>query len=285
MIERLPRGRRALIESAGVVVGVIVGVYVAMYVLSDLNPLSDAHAYWSRDLANLYAVGPASTPGTFVYSPAIAQLMTPLTAIPWPAFLVGWLGVLVATVIVLAGPFSALAFFLPPVVLELRVGNIHLLVAAASILGLRWPAAWAFVLLTKVTPGIGVLWFAFRGEWRKLGVALGVTAAIAAVSFVLAPGLWFDWITAIAASTSVAPPGNSYAVPLAVRLPIAVALVALGARRGWPALVPIAVVLAMPILWTNALAGLLGAVYLVRRSPRQPASSNEIVSQPSPVQA
>ena len=36
--------------------------------------------------------------------------------------------------------------------------------------------SWAFVLLTKVTPGIGLLWFAIRRRWRDLAIALGVTA-------------------------------------------------------------------------------------------------------------
>ena len=44
---------------------------------------------------------------------------------------------------------------LPPVALELYHGNIHLWIAAAIVLGFRYPWTWAFVLLTKVTPGVG----------------------------------------------------------------------------------------------------------------------------------
>ena len=36
--------------------------------------------------------------------------------------------------------------------LEILGGNVHLLLAAAIVAGFRQPAAWAFVLLTKVTP-------------------------------------------------------------------------------------------------------------------------------------
>ena len=50
---------------------------------------------------------------------------------------------------------------------ELAGGNISLLLAVAIVVGFRWPAAWAFVLLTKVTPGIGLLWFVVRREWRS----------------------------------------------------------------------------------------------------------------------
>ena len=66
----------------------------------------------------------------------------------------------------------------------------------AIVLGMRWPAAWAFILLTKISPGVGLLWFAVRREWRNLAIALGVTSAIAAVSFVLAPNLWSDFLAA-----------------------------------------------------------------------------------------
>ena len=63
-----------------------------------------------------------------------------------------------------------------PVLFEFYLGNVHLLLALAIVLGFRWPAAWAFVLLTKITPGIGLLWFAVRREWRSLAIALGATA-------------------------------------------------------------------------------------------------------------
>ncbi len=49
-------------------------------------------------------------------------------------------------------------------------------------IGFRYPAAWSLILLTKITPGIGLLWFAVRREWRALAIALGATAAIASVS-------------------------------------------------------------------------------------------------------
>ena len=55
--------------------------------------------------------------------------------------------------------------------------------AAVIVAGFRWPALWAIPLLTKVTPGgIGLLWFAARGEWRHLGIALASTLAIVVVT-------------------------------------------------------------------------------------------------------
>ena len=83
--------------------------------------------------------------------------------------------------------FAVLLAF-PFVAVELTGGNIHLLLAAAIVAEFRWPAAWSFVLLTKVTPGIGLLWFAVRREWRPLMIALGATAAIAGLTFIIVPG-------------------------------------------------------------------------------------------------
>jgi hypothetical protein len=82
---------------------------------------------------------------------------------------------------------TLLVLAFPPVALELYHGNIHLLLAAAIGLGLRYPWTWAFVLLTKVTPGVGLIWFAVRREWRQLGIALGVTAD-RGLSVALTPG-------------------------------------------------------------------------------------------------
>ena len=96
---------------------------------------------------------------------------------------------------------------MPPVALEIYHGNIHLWIAAAIALGFRYPWTWGFILLTKVTPGIGLLWFAVRREWRALGIALGVTGAIVAVSLLLDGQLWIDWLSFIGST----PEGGSVA--------------------------------------------------------------------------
>jgi hypothetical protein len=144
--------------------------------------------------------------------------------------------------------------------LEIIAGNVHLLYAAAIVIGFRWPATWALMLLTKVTPGIGVLWFLVRREWGSLAIALGTTAAIAAVSYVLDPGQWGRWIELLRSDASVAGNANFATVgwylpvALAPRLIVATFLIAYAAwsDRRW--LVPVVVVLAMPVVWLNSLA-------------------------------
>ena len=95
-----------------------------------------------------------------------------------------WTALLLAAVRFLTGPrLLAAGLLFPFAAMEVAGGNVSLLLAAAIVLGFRWPAAWSIVLLTKITPGIGLLWFAVRREWRSLAIALGATAVIAAVSF------------------------------------------------------------------------------------------------------
>ena len=115
-----------------------------------------------------------------------------------------------------------------------------------------------------MTPGIGLLWFAARGEWRSLAIALGATAAIAAVSLVIAPAAWADWIGLVLASTGkTSGTWSAVGLPLFVRLPIAVAVVTWGARtdRRWT--VPVAAMLALPALWFGGLSMLLAVVPLL----------------------
>jgi hypothetical protein len=124
-------------------------------------------------------------------------------------------------------------------------------------------------LLTKPTLGVGLLWFVVRGEWRRLAIALGVTAALAAAAYVLVPNLWRQWIDYVLA-TGVSPNlGNAYAlaIPLLVRLPAAAILVIWGARTNRPWTLPTAAMLGLPVLWLVGLAMLTGAFALSAWGP------------------
>lgn len=229
----------------------------------------DAYAYWSVDLANLYAQTPDALTGfgAFHYSPAVAQVFALLGVLPWWVFLWGWTALLVATLTWLGGRWTLLLLAFPPLVLELYAGNINLLLAGAIALGFRYPAAWAFVLLTKITPGVGVLWFAVRREWRNLAIALGATGAIVAVSFVLSPALWLAWFSALTDLGGLTEGGLP--IPLLLRLPLAAAVVWWGARNDQPWTVPVAATIATPILWIGWSAWLVvlfGALPLLREA-------------------
>ena len=179
-----------------------------------------------------------------------------------------------ANILNVANALTVLRLLLVPVFAELTVGNIHLLLGAAIVAGFRWPWLWALPLLTKVSPGIGLLWFVLRREWGNLVIALGATAAIAAVSYVTIPDAWPRWFEVIVANAGKGGTWASVPIPLLVRLPAAVALVVWGARsdRRWT--VPVASMLALPALWYGGISMLLAVIPLLaeRQERRQPAA-------------
>ena len=175
----------------------------------------DAYAYWSVDLANLYgsSTGNTSDLGAFRYTPAIGQLFSVFHVLPWELFLAIWFAAMIAALIWLTGRWWLVLLAFPPVPLELFHGNVHLFMAVAIVVGFRYPVAWAFIVLTKVSPGVGALWFLFRGEWRKFAIAVGATLAIAAVSFVVAPDLWRQYTQTMIDNLEY-DPGHPYPVPI-----------------------------------------------------------------------
>ena len=202
-------------------------------------------------------------PVAYVYSPAFLQLVTPLAALPWQAFMAAWTLVLLAGVRFLTGP-RWFAFGVLFALMEIAGGNISILIAVAMVVGFRWPAAWAFVLLTKVTPGIGLLWFAVRREWNALAIAIVATAGVFVISAMFMPAAWSEWLTVL---TTVSGRGGTWAavpIPLLVRLPVAVALVVWGARTDRRWVVPVAGMIALPALWYGGFSMLLATLALSR---------------------
>lgn len=243
----------------------------------------DARAYWALDYDNLYAGSLVGRLGTYLYSPAFAQAMWPLTLLPWQVYAALWSALNLAVLVWMTRPFlAALLLFVPfsPVTDEITTGNLHLLLAAALVLSFRYPSAYSLPLLTKITPGVGVLWFLGAQKWRAFLVALGTTVAIAAVSFVIGVGQWLDWIGLLRASSGVAVPGSIGVIPgpLWLRVAAAAVLVLAGGRLGWKWTVPVAATLALPVTWSSGLSILVALVPLYRdRLPwllggaRQPA--------------
>ncbi len=227
----------------------------------------DARTYWGTSLEDPYPGPQIGMPGAYLYSPAFIEALTPARLLPWELFHALWTGLSIAALAFLVTPVGgALALTLLPFVFrDVFIGNIHLMLGVAIAIGLRYPASWSFVLLTKVTPGVGLLWFAIRREWRRLAIALGVTAAISAASFAIGPHLWFAWVDRLTGDTATA--GGGYMLLLVGRVLVAAVMVTLGAlmNRAW--LVPVAATIAVPILWPDSLAMLLAAIYLIRHPP------------------
>lgn len=200
----------------------------------------------------------------FFYSPAVAQLLEPFRLLPVAVFGALWVGALMGILYAMLGRRAILGLMFVPVGWEIFTGNIHLVFAAVVILGFRYPALWAIPMLTKVTPGVGLLWFAVRREWRSLAIALGTTGAIALASFFIAPDLWRRWIDVLIANRNATADYPAVPIPLLFRLPVAAALVVWGARtdRRWTLLV--ATMISVPVMWWTSLSMLVGLVPLRR---------------------
>lgn len=219
----------------------------------------DSHAYWLAAQAELVYSRPAGTLDAYLYSPVFLTLIKPLTWLPWPVFLAAWTVLLLAIVVWLVRPLSwkwavPLAVCCLP---EVLVNNIFLLLALAAVVGMRWPALWAFPILTKVTMGVGLLWFAARGEWWSLIKGIGVTALIVAVAYAVDPLSWQAWVHFLLSNRDGTKDGLAL---FALRCLGAVVLVVVGARLNWPCLVAPAMLLASPVLVSIVSAALLAAI-------------------------
>ncbi|RYB95497.1 DUF2029 domain-containing protein [Nocardioides oleivorans] len=232
------------------------------------GPGWDARAYWDAWRGPMYD-GSVGDPGHFLYSPAFAQVVWPLAQTTWPVFL--------AVFIVVNA--VGLAWLLRPLPLVLSVplwlaasqeivsGNVFVPMAIVAVLGMRRPHLWAFVALTKITPALGPVWFAVRGEWSAVVKAAVTTVAVAAVSYVVSPGLWHEWFGFLADQARLSDGAIGYEFipgPL-YRIPVALALVVWGARTDRVWVLPVAMLLATPFIWNGSLT-LLAAIPRLRTS-------------------
>jgi hypothetical protein len=257
--------------------GAVAGTYAAAGILFALGLAglldggTDARVLYDHRLPDPYDATYAQY--GFAYTPVVAQVLYPFVQLPWQVFLGGWLALLVISLARLAGPGAPILAVAPLIALDLDYGNINLLLALAIARGLGSPGWWSIVLLTKVTPAVGIAWFLVRRQWRSFGLAVGTTAAIAAVSFLLAPGLWQDWLAMLTGAATV--PGAPNAATLLPRLLVALAIVIAGAmtRRAWT--VGVAGFLAVPVPWPTTGSLLTTLVPLTRRP--QPGSRRRAV--------
>jgi hypothetical protein len=216
----------------------------------------DSFAYWwAWHHHPMYGIAPRHF-GAFLYSPVFAQAIWPLTRLPWPVFFWIWT----------VGSFAIYGWLLWPLRWWIRIpllclcvpqviqGNVWPIFALVLVFGFRRPALWSIPLLVKVTSAMGLVWFAVRREWRALAQALVAAAALVGVSALISPHLWTAWIHLLIYGGSASTPeftGGAPNIPLAVRLPIAIALTVYGARKERVAFLAFAVCLASPVFDTG----------------------------------
>ena len=143
-------------------------------------------------------------------------------------------------------PLVVLPTTYTPVWVDLWFWNVMILMTAVVVIGFRWPAAWSFILLTKVTPGVGLVWFLVRREWRALALAAGTTAAIGLVSFAIAPGQWFEWVESLRANAAKPEVAAWEGPSWPIRLAAATLLIGVGAWLNAWWVMPVGLFLAQP---------------------------------------
>jgi hypothetical protein len=260
---------RRLVRHAIAVTGLLVVAFV-WWLLAFHDYQHDARAYWTADLDHLYDRGRVGGVDAYLYSPVFAQLIQPLTWLPWPVFAALWAGLNLAALTWMAGPgIAALLLIVPgsPVIDEVSTGNIHLLIAAALVLALRHAEWWAFPLLTKVTPGVGIAYLLGARRWRQLAIAAAITTALSLASFAIAPQLWFEWINVLASNRDRVIPTEITVIPgpIVVRTAVAGLAALVGGIIGWRWTIPVAATIALPVPWSSGLAVLVALVALARR--------------------
>ena len=263
---RLSLPRLALIVAGGIGAGLVVAlaaIGTRNFAVGSMTAGQDAFAYWHATQSVAPYGADAGSWGAYLYSPAFLQILSPILTLPWPVFFAIWTAIMMAALLLLTGPVL-LIVALPIAFFEIWGGNIHIVLALAIVLGFRWPATWSFVLLTKVTPGVGLIWFAVRREWRSLAIALGATAAIAGISLVINPGLWQSWIDLLLREAGGTASNGHIPIPLLYRLPFAVILAVYAARTDRKWLVPVVAFLAMPVLWWGSVTVLIGCIAIER---------------------
>jgi hypothetical protein len=285
-------GSRRLPSIGLVALAAIGAVLLAVIATAEWSHLNDEYAYWQAG-ARLWAgqplYDPAAAPNTpyaYWYPPPLAQVLAPVTVfLSADAFAVLWTALLLGCLWWLGGRnvFVALAFiaFLP-VAVELRVRNVHLVIAVLAVLALRrsW-AYWIPAAALKITPALGIAYLAAAGRWRDAGKLVFAGAAVLGLSMAISPGAWREFLDVVGARAGT-DGGSLFPIPFVVRLSVGAALTVVAGRlaaqsaaRGAPrwraeALLIVALVVANPTLWATAFSMLIAIWPLWRRPSATP---------------
>ena len=250
----------------------LLAAYLALFGIAMVGKYGlgwDAHAYYVAWSGGLYEELP-ETRDAYNYSPLFAQAIWPLTLLPWPVFCAVLVGAAGAGVLWLSRPLPPVLavgmwlFCLP----EILSGNVFWLLAVLTVVGFSRGSPWCVAAFTKVLPCLGPVWFLVRREWRQLAGFVAVSAALLVVSVAISPGEWVDWIDFLRDSAGDSS-GNVYLTPLtltfplAARLPLALVVAVVAARTDRRWLLPVAMLVASPVVGWGSFA-LLAAIPRLR---------------------
>lgn len=210
----------------------LIGYDFSAYWLAARHILENSPIYTLEQLGGPYS---PQQQFLYLYPPLLAVLITPLAAVfpsdfQSPAWIWATLGVgCVASTVLFLGRRSgrsyveimgliALAFALPPVALELLMGNVHLVLLgllAIAWMGVRSASAGGdlaagvalgFATLIKVFPGLLIVWLVLTGRHRAAVIAMAAMGTLALATIPLTGAdPWLAYPTVLA---NLAPPVN-----------------------------------------------------------------------------
>jgi hypothetical protein len=163
---------------------------------------SDVSAYWNaaerlRAGEPLYVAGPANASDLYRYAPWFAAAWIPLTYLDHAVVTAGWVGLMIGAALVSTLPllrrgpagWAAFAIFAPLQLQAAVFGNVQPLLVLVLMWGVERRAGPLWVALgasLKAVPVLLALVYAGRGEWRRAGLSLSLTALL------LVPAFLFD---------------------------------------------------------------------------------------------
>ncbi len=257
-----PGAFRALLHAL-VIACVLVDIYLIYLILRDGGFIHDSRAFWAVNVADPYTADVGER-AAFLFSPAAAQVFAPLGLLPWPVFLLGWTVLQVAIVVWLAGRAWWWVLPLPPVLFECIVGSVHLLYAAAIVLGFRYPVdvgpdaadeddarhRAALVRGPQGVAGAGHRPGRHRGHRRRPRTSSRRTCG------------GNGWTCSPRSRAGMCRSSLLSGCRSLARVAIAAVIVAWGAWTDRPWVLPIAVLLAQPVIWIASLSILVGILPL-----------------------
>jgi hypothetical protein len=261
--------RRVAIAAAFALI--VVGADLVLPVAPDHLVGRDTRVYWGAlAAADPYVDSQLGVLGSYLYSPAVLTLLAPLGVLGWHGFLFAWTAILTLAALWLIEQLHPAMRRWWPLLAAVAVadvwgGNIHVLLGLAIIVALRSPSAWAVLVLTKVTPSVGLLWLVARPEWMALGLVVVAVALVVGVSMLADPTLWPAWVSMLVSQDR--PVGFAIPIPLPLRLAAVVPLVAWAATTDRRWVLVVATWLALPAIWPISAAMLLGAAALWEPRP------------------
>jgi hypothetical protein len=203
----------------------------------------DSRVYWEAARRSVSYDAAPGTLGAYLYPPPFALALWPLAQLPLAVFLDVWMALEAVAFAWLVKPLGA-RWGIPAFLMcfaELIVGNIHAFLAVMMVVGVRRGSPWVLALLTKVTSGVGLLWFIARRQWRPVLTSLGLTAAVCLASLALQRHAWGAWLHFVVRDSGQ----GTLFFPVRLVLAALVTAYAGRSRRSW--LLPIALVLAQPV--------------------------------------